>query len=69
MFGHGSPKEFYYQRAEEVAMKEIARAETEVKYGIKIDKRDMGMMTPNDMPDAEPEQETPTKSTDESSPD
>jgi capsid protein len=63
MFGHGSPKEFYYQRAEEVAMKEIARAETEVKYGIKIDKRDMGMMTPNDMPDAEPEQETPTKPT------
>jgi capsid protein len=39
------------QKAEEAAIRQIITAEIEEKYGVKIDAREIAMMTPNDQPD------------------
>jgi hypothetical protein len=40
-------------KAEEAAMRQIIVKETEEKYGVHIDAREIAMMTPNDQPDPE----------------
>ena len=44
------------QKAEEAAIRQVIKAEIEKKYGIQIDAREIAMMTPNDQPDAKPEE-------------
>jgi len=41
------------QKAEEAAIRQIITAEIEQKYGVKIDSREIAMMTPNEQPDPE----------------
>ena len=45
------------QKAEEAAIRQVIKAEIEKKYGVEIDAREIAMMTPNDQPDAKPEEE------------
>jgi capsid protein len=40
-------------KAEEAAMRQVIKVEVEKKYGVKIDSREIAMMTPNDQPDQE----------------
>ena len=44
-------------KAEEAALRQIITAEVEKKYGVKIDSREIAMMTPNDQPDPDNQQE------------
>lgn len=53
-------EEHYMRRASDIAIKKKAQAEAEARYGVKIDDREMGMMTPND-----PAGETTTNSDDD----
>jgi phage anti-repressor protein len=43
-------------KAEEAAMRQVITAEIEKKYGVKIDAREIAMMTPNDQPDPDNQQ-------------
>jgi hypothetical protein len=40
-------------KAEEAARRQVIKVEVEKKYGVKIDSREIAMMTPNDQPDQE----------------
>jgi len=46
-----SADEHYMERAEDIAMRKMAKKAAEEKYGIEIDDREMSMLTPNDQPD------------------
>jgi capsid protein len=45
-------------KAEEAALRQIIVKEIEEKYGVRIDAREIAMMTPNDQPDVKPEEQT-----------
>jgi hypothetical protein len=54
--------EFYRTKARDIAMRKLIQQDTEKEFGVKIDDREMIMLTPNEM--AEPKEE-PTNNEDE----
>lgn len=67
---HGKSLEDHYrERATEIALRKLAKEEAENTYGVEIDDREMAMLTPNDMSEAQKPTNQEPPSPDESDPD
>jgi hypothetical protein len=57
----GNYEDHVYERAEEIAIRKKARADMEVKHGVEIDEREMSMLTPNEQPTTEDDDNEPSR--------